>query len=69
MLRHTGYPAGGTPPFGFEACFLVDERVMEAARVYGGGGSDHALIRIAPAEMLRANCGQVAVLRRLASPG
>lgn len=60
MLARTGYPAGGTPPFGFEARFLVDERVMERAVVYAGGGSDRALVRVAPREMLRANAGAVA---------
>ena len=39
MLAHTGYPAGGTPPFGFEAIFLMDARVLEKAVIYAGGGS------------------------------
>lgn len=64
MLARTGYPAGGTPPFGFEARFLVDERVMERAFVYAGGGSDRALVRVAPGEMLRANGGAVARVRK-----
>ena len=64
MLARTGYPAGGTPPFGFEARFLVDERVMEMDRVYAGGGSDRALVRVAPREILRANGGSVARVRK-----
>ena len=64
MLARTGYPAGGTPPFGFDATFLVDERVMERAYVWGGGGSDRALVRVAPTEMLRANGGRVARVRK-----
>lgn len=64
MLEKTGYPAGGTPPFGFNATFLMDERVFEKAVVYGGGGSDRGLIRIAPAEMQRVNNAQVAVIRK-----
>ncbi|HUR67982.1 MAG TPA: YbaK/EbsC family protein [Candidatus Thermoplasmatota archaeon] len=64
MLARTGYPAGGTPPFGFEASFLVDERVMERSVVYAGGGSDRALVRVASQEMLRANGGRVARVRR-----
>ncbi len=66
MLEKTGYPAGGTPPFGFDAMFLIDERVFEKQIVYAGGGSDRALIRIAPREMQRANGAQVAVIRKLA---
>lgn len=60
MLERTGYPAGGTPPFGFEAEFVVDERVLECAAVYAGGGSPRSLVRIAPSEMLRVNGGRIA---------
>jgi prolyl-tRNA editing enzyme YbaK/EbsC (Cys-tRNA(Pro) deacylase) len=67
MLAKTGYPAGGTPPFGFDAIFLMDERVYEKPVVYGGGGSDRALIRIAPAEMQRVNGARVAVVRKVTS--
>lgn len=66
MLEKTGYPAGGTPPFGFDATFLMDERVFEKAIVCAGGGSDRALIRIAPAEMQRANGARIAVIHKLA---
>ena len=65
MLARTGYPAGGTPPLGFDARFLVDERVMQRDLVLAGGGSDRALLRIAPREMLRANGGVVAGVRRV----
>ena len=64
MLEKTGYPAGGTPPFGFEATFVMDERVFEMPVVYGGGGSDRALIRITPQEMQHANGARVAKIRR-----
>jgi prolyl-tRNA editing enzyme YbaK/EbsC (Cys-tRNA(Pro) deacylase) len=64
MLEKTGYPAGGTPPFGFDATFVMDERVFELPVVYGGGGSDRALIRITPQEMQRANGARVARVRQ-----
>ena len=67
MLEKTGFPAGGTPPFGFAATFLVDERVLEMPVVYAGGGSEFSLVRIAPAELLRANGGAVATVRVLAA--
>lgn len=67
MLERTGYPAGGTPPFGFEAEFVVDERVLECAAVYAGGGSPRSLVRIAPTEMLRVNGGRVAQVRATAA--
>ena len=46
MLSRTGYPAGGTPPLGFDATFLVDERVAARADVWAGGGSPRALLHI-----------------------
>ena len=64
LLARSGYPAGGTPPFGFHARFLVDERVMERPLVYAGGGSDRALVRVAPAELVRVSGGAVARVRR-----
>lgn len=63
MLALTGYPCGGTPPFGFEAEFLVDERVLQTPVVYGGGGSERSLVRLPSAELVRANGGRVARVR------
>src|SRR3989338_4027201 len=39
ILQKTGYPCGGTPAFGYDAKFLIDERVMEKEIIYAGGGS------------------------------
>ena len=63
ILERTGYPCGGTPPFGFEGLFLIDPKVVEMETVYAGGGSDRSLVRIAPGEMLRANQGLVVRIR------
>lgn len=41
MLEKTGYPAGGTPSFGYNAIFLVDLRVLEKEFVLTGGGSEN----------------------------
>ncbi len=60
----SGYPCGGTPPFGFEARFLVDPRVLECAEVWGGGGSPYSLVRVASQELLRACAGTVARVRK-----
>lgn len=56
VLRVTGYPAGGTPPFGFAQPIptLVDESVMEKDFVLGGGGRPELLVKIAPAELVKA---------------
>jgi prolyl-tRNA editing enzyme YbaK/EbsC (Cys-tRNA(Pro) deacylase) len=55
VLRLTGYPAGGVPPFGHatRVPVLLDVAVQRWAAVYGGGGDDHTLLRIAPAELAR----------------
>ena len=64
MLAQTGYPAGGTPPFGFEAIFLMDERVFEHEFVYAGGGSERSLIKISPKELQRVNGARVAKIKK-----
>ena len=64
MMEKTGYPVGGTPPFGFAATFLVDPRVMEKEHVYAGGGSDKSLVKVSPAEMVKANGGRVVRVRK-----
>ena len=55
VLRLTGYPAGGVPPFGHPAPLptVLDRAVMAWDAVYGGGGDDHTLLRVAPGELAR----------------
>ena len=64
VLQRTGYPAGGTPSFGYEALFLIDPKVMEKERVYTGGGSENSLVLIDPREIQRANQGQIVRIRK-----
>lgn len=64
MLALSGYPAGGTPPFGYPGTFFVDERVLQKPFVFGGGGSEQALVKLTPDELLRANHGRVARVRK-----
>jgi prolyl-tRNA editing enzyme YbaK/EbsC (Cys-tRNA(Pro) deacylase) len=51
-----GYPVGGVPPFGHTTAVpvLLDRSVQAWDVVYGGGGDDHMLLRIAPEELARA---------------
>ena len=53
ILECTGYPCGGTPPFGFAAAFIIDERVLEREVVYAGGGTPTSLIKVRPADIER----------------
>ena len=51
----TGYPVGGVPPLGHPRTLrtLIDRRVLAEPEVYAGGGALHALLRIAPSEIVR----------------
>lgn len=64
ILAKTGYPCGGTPSFGYQALFLVDQRVMEREVVFTGGGSETSLVKIRTEELLRANQGKIVRIRR-----
>lgn len=64
IQERTGYPCGGTPSFGFEADYFMDERVFEKQIVYTGGGDENSLVRADPRELRRANGAIVACLRK-----
>ncbi len=64
ILAKTGYPCGGTPPFGYQATFLIDPRVMEKEIVYTGGGSESSLIKIATQGLVQANQGLTVRIRK-----
>jgi prolyl-tRNA editing enzyme YbaK/EbsC (Cys-tRNA(Pro) deacylase) len=55
VLMILGYPVGGVPPFGHTKAVpvLLDRAVQAWDVVYGGGGDDHTLLRIAPDELAR----------------
>jgi Cys-tRNA(Pro) deacylase len=59
-LHVTGYEVGGVPPFGHEtqAPVLLDDRIGAWEVVYGGGGDDRTLLRIAPGELARVTRGE-----------
>lgn len=64
ILAKTGYPCGGVPSFGYSARFLIDPQVMDKEIVYTGGGSPYALVKIATAELVTANQGQIVRIRK-----
>jgi prolyl-tRNA editing enzyme YbaK/EbsC (Cys-tRNA(Pro) deacylase) len=55
VLAILGYPVGGVPPFGHasQVPVLLDRAVQAWDVVFGGGGDDHTLLRIAPDELAR----------------
>jgi Cys-tRNA(Pro) deacylase len=62
ILRATGYRAGGVPPVGHRTRIpvVIDRRVLEQAVVYGGGGDEWHMVRIAPREIQRLTGAAVA---------
>lgn len=60
VLRLTGYPVGGVPPFGYivDVPVLLDQGIRELEVVYGGGGDDHTLLRVTPGELARVTGGE-----------
>jgi len=60
VAKMVGFPAGKVPPFGHNADFLIDSKVLGKKMVYAGAGTDDGLIRISPNEILRANSGKIA---------
>jgi Cys-tRNA(Pro)/Cys-tRNA(Cys) deacylase len=64
IMKKTGYPCGGTPSYGYEARFLIDERVLQKEMVYTGGGSVNSLVKIRSTELVKANQGEIARIRK-----
>jgi len=64
VFLKTGYPAGGVPSFGYNAIFLIDEKVMEKDYIITGGGSEYALIKIKTKDLIRINNGKVLRIRK-----
>jgi len=58
----TGFPAGGVAPIGHRTPLTVvlDEGAATLGIAYGGAGTEHGLMRIAPAEIVRMTGAMVA---------
>jgi prolyl-tRNA editing enzyme YbaK/EbsC (Cys-tRNA(Pro) deacylase) len=61
----TGYPIGGTPPFGHPEpiATFVDPELMTHHEVWAGAGTPDAVFGIAPHELVRVSGGTVADFR------
>lgn len=62
VLRSTGYEVGGVPPIGHAERIptVVDSRVLGHTLVYGGGGDEHHMLSITPADIVRLTGAKVA---------
>lgn len=61
----TGFPVGTVPPFGHVTRLrtLVDSGVLALPEVFAGGGALDALLRLAPAELVRAAQAEIVAVR------
>jgi len=61
-LRLLGYPAGGVPPLGHATPLpvVVDQAAATLDTVYGGGGAEDLLLRIAMRHILRTTNATIA---------
>jgi len=60
VFEISGFEVGAMPPFGHKTKLrtLIDGRVFAQAEVYGGGGDINAMMRVAPAEIVRVTQGE-----------
>ncbi|MCI0484638.1 MAG: YbaK/EbsC family protein [candidate division NC10 bacterium] len=57
----TGFPVGGTPPFGHRQTVpvLIDRGVLDLEEIYAGGGADDVMLRLKVAALLQATHGRL----------
>ena len=57
----TGFPVGGTPPFGHRQSVpvLIDHGVSDLEEIYAGGGADDVMLRLKVADLVRATSGRL----------
>jgi Cys-tRNA(Pro) deacylase len=61
VLAATGYPTGGVAPVGHATPVrvVVDRRAAALEVVYGGGGTEHVLLRISPRDIIRLTNAEI----------
>ena len=70
VLAITGFPVGTMPPFVHKSRLrtLIDAGVLAQPEVYAGGGAIDALLRIAPAEIVRVTKAETVNVSSLSVP-
>jgi len=61
VLEISGYEVGAMPPFGHRQALttLIDTRVLDSSESYAGGGSENALLRLNPQDILKVTGARV----------
>ncbi len=52
VLQHSGYPAGGVPPFNNIQRVIMDPEVLQNAKSVGGGGDPNKLLELETRDIL-----------------
>jgi Cys-tRNA(Pro) deacylase len=57
----TGFPVGGTPPFGHRQSIpvLIDRGVLDLEEIYAGGGADDVMLRLRVDDLVQATGGRL----------
>jgi prolyl-tRNA editing enzyme YbaK/EbsC (Cys-tRNA(Pro) deacylase) len=66
VIKQTGYPVGGVPPFGHQNPIraYMQADLLTADEVYAGGGAADHLLRVSPQEILRLSAASVIQLQQ-----
>lgn len=66
VLELTGYAVGTVPPVGLKTRIpaFLDPAIQQHAEIFAGGGGINALLKLTPAELLRATNAEVASMLR-----
>lgn len=51
--KYTGFPAGGVPPFGYSAVFVLDDDLHDDEVVLVGGGTIYSLFKLKISDLKR----------------
>ena len=46
VIKFVGFPAGGVPPFGYDAVFIMDSDLKDDEEVLVGGGTIYSLLKL-----------------------
>jgi prolyl-tRNA editing enzyme YbaK/EbsC (Cys-tRNA(Pro) deacylase) len=60
VLAETGFPVGGVPPIGHRQpiATFVDETLLSQEEVWASAGSERAMFRLTPAQLIRITGGR-----------
>jgi prolyl-tRNA editing enzyme YbaK/EbsC (Cys-tRNA(Pro) deacylase) len=60
VAAQTGFPVGSVPPVGHRAKIetIIDETLLDLREVWAAAGSDHAMVRLSPRQLVLITGGK-----------